>query len=65
MADGERRWLFTPKTAWQSGEYKLVAQTLLEDLAGNGIGRPFEVDIFHKIRRRVEIKEVATRFSVR
>ena len=41
---GETRWLFTPGAAWQSGEYRLLAASVLEDVSGNRIGRPFEVD---------------------
>lgn len=40
----ETRWLFTPRAPWQAGEYRLVASSILEDVAGNRIGRPFEVD---------------------
>ena len=35
-------WTFTPTGAWQAGHYNLVAFAMLEDLAGNRIGRPFE-----------------------
>ena len=40
----ETRWLFTPRTPWQPGEHQLVAAATLEDVAGNRIGRAFEVD---------------------
>jgi hypothetical protein len=40
----ETRWIFTPRTPWPAGEYRLVAASTLEDVAGNRIGRPFEVD---------------------
>jgi hypothetical protein len=40
---GETRWLFTPRDPWQPGAYRLVAASILEDVAGNRIGRPFEV----------------------
>ena len=40
----ETRWVFTPRTPWQPGQYQLVAAATLEDVAGNRIGRPFEVD---------------------
>src|SRR2546426_7401057 len=40
---GETRWLFTPRTPWQAGEYRLLAASILEDVSGNRIGRPFEV----------------------
>ena len=40
----ETRWVFTPRTPWQPGQHQLVAAPTLEDVAGNRIGRPFEVD---------------------
>jgi hypothetical protein len=40
---GETRWRFTPRDSWQPGTYRLVAASILEDVAGNRIGRPFEV----------------------
>ena len=40
---GETRWTFTPRAPWRPGEYRLVAAATLEDVAGNRIGRPFEV----------------------
>ncbi len=39
----ETRWRFAPRDVWQPGEYRLVAASILEDVAGNRIGRPFEV----------------------
>ena len=39
----ETRWAFVPGEAWLSGSYTLVVQPILEDLAGNRIGRSFEV----------------------
>ena len=41
---GETRWTFTPRAPWRPGGYQLVAAATLEDVAGNRIGRPFEVD---------------------
>ncbi len=38
----ETRWRFAPHDVWQPGEYRLVAASILEDVAGNRIGRPFE-----------------------
>ena len=61
---GEQRWTFTPETPWRKGEHMLVALTTLEDLAGNGIGRPFEVDVFQKVRKRLDVQKVEVRFSV-
>ena len=43
----ERRWQFTPNQPWQPGRYRLAIQGSLEDLAGNSVARPFEVDLSH------------------
>jgi hypothetical protein len=40
---GERSWTFTPGDSWRAGEYAVMALTLLEDPAGNRLGRAFEV----------------------
>jgi hypothetical protein len=48
---GETRWRFTPQEPWRAGEYRVSASRDLEDLAGNRIGRPFEVDVFEKVER--------------
>ena len=44
VEQGETRWTFTPRAPWRPGEYRLVAAATLEDVAGNRIGRAFEVD---------------------
>ena len=44
LEDSERRWRFTPQKPWQARRYFLVASPLLEDLAGNNIGKAFDVD---------------------
>ena len=36
------RWLFVPRDAWQAGDYTLRVLPILEDVAGNRIGRRFE-----------------------
>lgn len=43
----ETRWTFTPRGPWKAGGYQLVAASTLEDVAGNRIGRPFEVSMLH------------------
>ena len=40
----ETRWIFTPSQPWKSGSYELTIGLALEDLAGNRIDRPFDVD---------------------
>jgi hypothetical protein len=49
ISDGETRWTLVPAREWRAGNYSLKAAAILEDLAGNSIGRPFEVDVFERI----------------
>lgn len=65
LVSHERRWRFTPDTPWASGPHKLVLQTNVEDLAGNNIGKPFEVDLFERVERRVTNETVEILFSTR
>jgi hypothetical protein len=55
----ETEWRFTPRQAWKAGPYRVVVQTTLEDLAGNHIGRAFDVDTFERVtpvaRETVEV----------
>ncbi len=53
ITDQETCWRFTPEHAWQAGDYRLVADTTLEDLAGNSIGRAFDVDVFEPVQKRI------------
>jgi hypothetical protein len=55
LADGERSWSFTPARPWSAGPYHVVIPTTLEDLAGNNIGKAFEVDL----RERGELLDLA------
>jgi len=47
----ETLWRFTPRQAWKAGDYRVIVQTTLEDLAGNHIGRAFDVDTFDPITK--------------
>ncbi len=40
---GETSWVFRPVEDWAAGTYSVRVPTLLEDLAGNSLRRPFEV----------------------
>jgi hypothetical protein len=61
----ETCWGFTPRKPWTAGKYHLVANKRLEDLAGNSIGRPFEVDAVRPIQRKIETETVRVAFTVR
>lgn len=64
LEEQERHWVFTPRQAWQRGNYYLVIQTTLEDLAGNNIGKPFDVDIFTGIDRHLRTPTVRLPFDI-
>ncbi len=49
ITNWETRWSFTPARPWTAGAYSLVALSILEDLAGNRIGLPFEIDVDEQI----------------
>jgi hypothetical protein len=49
VSSEESVWSFAPAAPWGTGAYVLVALGILEDLAGNRVGRPFEVDLFEPI----------------
>jgi hypothetical protein len=42
VTQGEKEWNWKPDCPWQAGNYRIVVEALLEDLAGNSIGRLFE-----------------------
>jgi hypothetical protein len=65
LTEKETVWQFTPKKAWEAGSYQLVADTRLEDLAGNSIARPFEVDVFRPVQREVKAETVNLTFEVK
>jgi hypothetical protein len=45
LGDSERRWTFVPDRPWKPGAYRIPIPATLEDLAGNNIGKPFDVDL--------------------
>ena len=61
----ETRWLFTPRQAWAAGDYRLIIDTALEDLAGNSIAVAFDIDVFEQVHERITASAVALPFSVR
>jgi len=64
MAEEESVWIFCPDDPWAAGEYTLSFAKTLEDLAGNRIGRPFEVDVFEPVQERVVKETVSLPFRI-
>jgi hypothetical protein len=61
----ESEWRFTPDAPWQAGDYHLAVDTAIEDLAGNRIGVPFDIDIFEKVSKTIERKSINIPFTIR
>jgi hypothetical protein len=61
----ETQWRFTPDHPWPAGTYTIVIRTTLEDLAGNHINRPFDVDTFDPITRTVATETVTLPLRIR
>jgi hypothetical protein len=61
---GETRWSYTPKEPWRAGSYQLVALDILEDVAGNQIGRAFEVDNFDTVDKSPNPQTITIPFTV-
>jgi hypothetical protein len=64
LEDQERVWLFTPSKEWQAGRHKVQVQTTIEDLAGNNIGKPFEVDLFESVQPKITNAIVELPFAI-
>ena len=64
LGDHERELVLTPHSHWKPGHYDLTVQTTIEDLAGNNIGKPFEVDLFEGVQRRLTNSLVKIPFEI-
>ena len=65
LDDEEQRWRFTPASPWRRGSFRLSVQTTIEDLAGNNIGKAFEVDLVESTQRHLTNSTVNLSFDVR
>ena len=60
----EKRWIFTPAKPWIAGSYSLDIVGTLEDLAGNKIGKAFDVDSFDRVDQRITTTSYKLPFNV-
>jgi len=58
-------WSFRPADAWRAGSYELVVLSILEDVCGNRIGRPFDIDTFEQIDRSAEPEQHRLPFLIK
>jgi hypothetical protein len=65
IGNEEQQWSFQPQHPWSDGHYELIVDTALEDLAGNSIGHPFEIDVFHPVQSHAKAKTLAIPIEIR
>lgn len=61
----ESEWRFNPQQPWKAGDYRLIVDTAIEDLAGNHIGQAFDIDVFEHVTQRITKTTISLPFSVR
>ena len=61
----ESEWRFTPQNPWTAGAYRLIVDTSLEDVAGNKIGQPFDIDVFDRVTERITSSSTSVPFEIR
>jgi len=64
LSDEERQWTLVPLEPWHRGPHHVVVRSTIEDLAGNNIGKPFEVDLFEDVQRHLSNTVVRVAFEV-
>jgi hypothetical protein len=65
LTSAESGWRFTPQQTWTTGSYRLTVDNALEDLAGNKIGQPFDIDVFEKVTERITTTTTTLPFQIR
>jgi hypothetical protein len=64
ISRGETRWQLRPQANWKPGRYGLKIATNVADLAGNMIGRAFEVDVFDRVNQTIEQETQTLPFTI-
>lgn len=64
VAANETEWRFQPTQPWTRGEHRVVVDMALEDLAGNRIGRAFDVDTMTNPTERITKQSTALTFRI-
>jgi hypothetical protein len=65
VADHEAQWRFTPQKPWKAADYQLIVDTGIEDLAGNHVGQPFDIDVFQRVTEHITTQTISLPFTVR
>jgi hypothetical protein len=62
---GETEWRFTPDAPWIANTYALEAETDLEDICGNHLNRPFDIDLHERPPAQPGNKTISILFHVK
>lgn len=65
VGGGERVVTFAPKQPWPKGAFKLIVDSQLEDVCGNRVGEPFELDVLKPIPAKPTVKIAERPFAVK
>jgi len=60
----ETRLVFNPTRPWEPGRYSLHADDILEDIAGNRIGRPFDIDAKDPVQKAMIARAAELAFEI-
>jgi hypothetical protein len=60
----ETEWRFSPGQPWRPGQYRITADNTLEDISGNHLDRPFDVDVFETVTRHIATTTSSLEFTV-
>jgi hypothetical protein len=61
----ETEWRFTPHAPWDPGNYRIIVNTGIEDLAGNHVGQAFDIDTFERVTEHIVTDTVSLPFRIR
>ncbi len=64
LGPDERSWSFRPDSPWQVGEFAISAPRVIEDLAGNNLSNPFDLDLTEHPQRLDESGALLIPFAV-
>jgi hypothetical protein len=64
IGPGETEWRLQPTQLWRAGEHQVVIDMALEDLAGNRIGRAFDVDTMTNPTERITRQSTSLIFRI-
>ena len=65
LRSGDDTWEFTPTETWLPGDYELAIEITIEDLAGNNIGKTFDVDLFDEVSQKLTSSIARRPFTIR